>query len=119
VLATLAADTLDEACTQAIPAIEQDVMITNVSHGKVVLRVNGPLSRDLLAKSCPVDLHPRHFAPGCCARSLVADVPMVIHAYEVDGFDLYMDRSIACSAIELLVEQTAEFTPMTCARGAT
>jgi sarcosine oxidase subunit gamma len=95
-----------------------DARITDVSQGKVVLRLSGVLSRDLFAKTCPLDLRPKHFARGCCACSLVADVSMLIHAYDADGFDLFMDRSLARSVIHLLIDGSAEFASMPGHRGA-
>ena len=95
-----------------------DARITDVSQGKVVLRLSGVLSRDLFAKTCPLDLRPKHFARGCCACSLVADVSMLIHAYDADGFDLSMDRSLARSLIDLLIDESAEFASIPGHRGA-
>ena len=46
--------------------------ITDVTDGRVAFRLAGPSARDVLAKGCPLDLHPRAFPPGRCAQSLLA-----------------------------------------------
>jgi sarcosine oxidase, subunit gamma len=68
--------------------------VTDVGEGYIVYALSGPSSRDVLAKGCSVDLHPRAFTPGRCARSLLAKVPMMIHLRAADPtFELYVARS--------------------------
>jgi sarcosine oxidase subunit gamma len=74
--------------------------ITNVSDGRVALRLAGPSARDVLAKGCPLDLHPRAFASGSCAQSLLAKASVLIHLLDDEAqggptFDLYVARSFA------------------------
>ena len=91
------------------------VYLTDVSHARFVLRAAGAHVREFLAKSCPLDLHVRAFPQGACAQSLVADVPMLLHAFDDAGFDLFIERSLARSAVALLVEQAEEFSNPNCA----
>jgi sarcosine oxidase, subunit gamma len=74
--------------------------ITDVSDGRAALRLAGPNARDVLAKGCPLDLHPRVFAAGRCAQSLLAKASVLIHLLDDDAprgptFDLYVARSFA------------------------
>jgi sarcosine oxidase, subunit gamma len=73
--------------------------VIDVSDGRVALRLTGPNARDLLAKGCPLDLHPRAFASGHCAQSLLAKASVLLHLVEDDEhgptFDLYVARSFA------------------------
>jgi sarcosine oxidase, subunit gamma len=74
--------------------------ITDVSDGRVALRLGGPNARDVLAKGCPLDLHPRAFAAGRCAQSLLAKASVLLHLLDDDVrrgpvFDLYVARSFA------------------------
>jgi sarcosine oxidase, subunit gamma len=74
--------------------------IIDVSDGRVALRLAGPNARDVLAKGCPLDLHPRVFAPGSCAQSLLAKASVLLHLLDDDPgrgptFDLYVARSFA------------------------
>ena len=61
-----------------------------------MIRVTGPRARDLLAKGCPLDLHPSLFAKGACAQTVMAKAGVLIHAVD-DGptYDLYVLRSFA------------------------
>ena len=74
--------------------------ITDVTDGRVAFRVAGPSARDVLAKGCPLDLHPRAFPPGRCAQSLLAKASVLIHLVDDDpergpSFDVYVARSFA------------------------
>jgi sarcosine oxidase subunit gamma len=76
------------------------VAITDVTDGRVAFRLAGPSARDVLAKGCPLDLHPRAFPFGGCAQSLLAKASVLIHLVDDDprsgaGFDLYVARSFA------------------------
>jgi sarcosine oxidase, subunit gamma len=74
--------------------------ITEVSDGRVAFALNGPSARDVLAKGCPLDLHPRSFTSGSCAQTLLAKAPVLIHLVEDDpaagpAFEVYVARSFA------------------------
>jgi sarcosine oxidase subunit gamma len=74
--------------------------ITDVSDGRVALRLAGPNARDVLAKGCPLDLHLRVFAAGRCAQSLLAKASVLIHLPDDDAqrgptFDIYVALSFA------------------------
>jgi sarcosine oxidase subunit gamma len=72
------------------------VAVTDVSDARLIFRVSGPGTPDLLAQGCRLDLHPRAFAPGACAQTLLARVPVLLHrpADEPD-LDVYVGRSYA------------------------
>ena len=73
---------------------------TDVTDGRVALRIAGPSARDVLAKGCPLDLHARAFPPGRCAQSLLAKASVLIHLVDDEpergpAFDVYVARSFA------------------------
>jgi sarcosine oxidase, subunit gamma len=79
---------------------EVHAAIVDVSDGRTALRLAGPDARDVLAKGCPLDLHPRAFAAGSCAQTLLAKAAVLVHLVEDDprsgpAFDLYVARSFA------------------------
>ncbi len=55
--------------------------LTDLSDGLVTFTLAGPSARDVLAKGCPLDLHPRAFTPGSCARSLLAKADVLLHLH--------------------------------------
>ena len=74
--------------------------ITDLTDGRVALRVAGASARDVLAKGTPLDLHPRSFPPGSCAQTLLAKAAVLIHLLDDDpergpSFDVYVARSFA------------------------
>ena len=70
--------------------------VTEVGESRSCIEVSGPRARDLLAKACPLDLHPRVFAPGACAQSQLAKTSGLLHqTSEEPAYDLYVLRSFA------------------------
>jgi heterotetrameric sarcosine oxidase gamma subunit len=66
------------------------------------LRLTGGAAAEVLARSAPLDLHPRAFPPGAAARTLLRHVPLLMSRGET-GFDLLVPRSYARTAVEDLV----------------
>ena len=90
------------AQTQLMESLEaafdgMHVAVTDVSGGQTVITVSGPATRDVLAKGCPLDLHPAVFKPADCAQTLLAKANVTIRC--VDGespsFELTVRRSFA------------------------
>lgn len=84
--------------------------VVDVSDRACVLRLAGSRAREVLAEGCPLDLHPRRFGPGDCARSRYREAAILID--QVDGlptYDLQTPRSFAPYLWALLVEARREF----------
>ena len=72
------------------------VALTDVSGGQTVITLSGPHARDVLAKGCTLDLHPRVFGPGRCAQTLVAKSGALIRQRDKEpSFELIVRRSFA------------------------
>ena len=83
--------------------------ITDLSHARVVLRLSGAEARTALAKLCRIDVHPKAFAPGRTAQTPLGQIPALIHCVDqAPIFDLYLPRSLARSATEMLIDAAAE-----------
>jgi len=91
-------------------AVTGRAALTDLSHGRTVLRLSGPASEDVLQKLCRIDLHPRGFPAGCVAQTPLGQVTTLIHALD-DGssYDLYLPRSLAYGAVESLIDAATEF----------
>ena len=84
--------------------------VVDQSHGRAALRLSGPRARDVLAKGCRLDLHPRVFTPGMCAQSAIAQIGVLLH--QIDGsptYDLYLFAGYALDFLEWLTSSAAEF----------
>lgn len=71
--------------------------VTEVGESLCCIAVAGPKARDLIAKGCPLDLHPRAFGgTGHCAQSHLAKAAITLHQTgDEPSFDLYTRRSFA------------------------
>lgn len=84
--------------------------LTDVSHARVALNVGGRKSREMLAKGCAVDLHPRHFPEGMCVQTGIAKIGVIIHKLRNENdFALYAARSYATSLWHWLTAASAEY----------
>ena len=88
--------------------------VTDVSESRTCLRLAGPRARDLLAKGCSIDLHPRVFGPGQCAQTQLAKALVVIHqigesAEDGPAFEIYVLRSFADYLWNWLADAAQEY----------
>jgi sarcosine oxidase subunit gamma len=89
---TVASQTLYEHTARHV--CEQGIAAVNLSQRLAVLRLKGPATQAVLAKGCGLDLHPRHFPVGRCARTRFAQLPIVVDCIDATPqFDLYVGRS--------------------------
>jgi len=68
--------------------------VVELGGGQTVLRLEGSEAGELLARGCPLDLHPRVFSPGHCAQTHVAKAPALLLALQ-SGIDVVVRRSFA------------------------
>jgi sarcosine oxidase subunit gamma len=80
----------------------------DVTCARSAWRVSGARARDVLAKACPLDLHPRAFPSGSCAQSLFGHVNALFSRSD-DGFTLLAARSFANDVWRLLCESAAQY----------
>jgi sarcosine oxidase subunit gamma len=74
----------------------QHFALTDVSGGQTALHLHGSYVRDVLAKGCPIDFHPRVFGIGQCAQSHLGKAPVLIGQIEEQPyFGLIVRRSFA------------------------
>lgn len=82
----------------------QPILVTEITHGRVALRLAGARVPAVLLRHCPLDLHPDVFPTGSTARTLLGDIP--IHLSRLDdapSFRLIVDQSQAEAAWRLLL----------------
>ena len=80
------------------------------NEGRAVLRLSGRSARDVLAKGCRLDLHPRAFRPGMCAQTAIAQIGVLLHQVdERPTYDLYVAATYALDFFEWLSASAGEF----------
>lgn len=95
--------------------------VVDVTENTTVIRAAGPALRAVLAKGCPLDVHPRVFGAGQCAQTLFAQVDLLIvltadettdqgaEGTAVPSADLYVRRSFADHLWRFLLDAGQEF----------
>ena len=88
----------------------QHAALTDVSHGRAVVVLSGLHAREVLAKGCTLDLHPRVFGPGRCAQSRLAKCQALIHqTADAPEYEIHVQRSFAQYAWTWLEDAGQEF----------
>ena len=84
--------------------------VTDVTGGQTIIRLSGASAKDLLAKGCPLDIHPRVFGHGQCAQTLVAKAMVtILRVDDAPTFDLVVRRSFADYLREWLQDGAMEY----------
>lgn len=83
--------------------------VSDQSHGRVAIRINGPKARAVLSKGTPVDLHVDEFGVGKSALTQMAHVSVHLTRNGTDTFTLSVFRGFSESFWEWLTSQAAEF----------
>jgi sarcosine oxidase subunit gamma len=73
----------------------QHFALTDVSGGQTALHLHGSRVRDVLAKGCPIDFHPRVFGIGQCAQSHLGKATVLIG--QIEGSHISSSSSAAAS----------------------
>ena len=84
--------------------------MTDVSGNHARLRLTGNHAREVLAKGCSLDLHPRRFQPGRCAQTLIVRSGVILHQLDDrPSYDLLPRRSFAEYLWLWLTDAMAEY----------
>ncbi len=84
--------------------------VTVVGDGSVTFVLTGPYAQDVLAKGMTLDLD--RLGDGCCARSLLAKVPVLLHrSADEPGYEITVARSFADYARRWLEDAAFEYGP--------
>ena len=83
--------------------------VSDQSHGRVIIRIEGPKARNVLAKGTPVDLHTDEFAIGKSALTQMAHVGVHLTRVGEDAFELSVFRGFAESFWEWITTQAEEY----------
>jgi len=98
------------ACTRAAGG---RASIVDQTHGRAILSLSGARARDVLARLCRLDLHPRAFGPGPgpgrVASTTMSDISVLLHQRDdTPSFDLIIPSSFAI-AFATALRHAADF----------
>lgn len=89
-------DEADLAARLAKKLEGQHAAVTEVTEHHTMIRLSGRHARDVMAKGCAIDLHPREFGPGRCAQSHIGRVTVLFDQLdEVPTYDILVRSSFA------------------------
>ncbi|MXY18366.1 MAG: sarcosine oxidase subunit gamma [Acidobacteria bacterium] len=81
-----------------------------VGDGSVTLSLAGGRAADVLAKGMTLDLAPDRFGAGCCARSLLARVPVLLYRPgQAAVYEITVARSFSDYALRWLDDAALEY----------
>jgi heterotetrameric sarcosine oxidase gamma subunit len=93
----------------ALPELPAEIAAVPCTGGFAGLRLDGPRSRDLLAKLAAVDLHPDMLAEGDFATARLEHVRVHLQRAGADAFDLLLPVSYAEFTLGALADGALEF----------
>jgi sarcosine oxidase subunit gamma len=87
-------------------------VVVDVSAQRITLRLTGSRARDVLAKGCSIDLHPRSFGCGSSAQTTLGQAGVVLLALAESGDDyaILVRSSFAGYLADWLEDAALEFT---------
>ena len=84
--------------------------VIDISDSRTMIALSGFHARDVLAKGCGIDLHPRSLAPGHCAQSFIAKARVTLHQLDdAPSYHILVERSLAEYLWLWLADAAGEF----------
>jgi sarcosine oxidase, subunit gamma len=79
----------------------------DIGSGYTVLEIDGPRTREVLSRGCPLDLHPKMFAEGQCAQSHYFKASLTLVPLGGDRFEMIVRRSFADYFVKIMLDAAA------------
>ena len=86
-----------------------DGAVSDLTHGRVVFRLDGPAAAAVLGKGVSLDLDPGAFPAGRVAQTMIHHIDIVLHRSAETLFHLWVLRGFAESLAEWLLDAGLEF----------
>ncbi|SPA51907.1 sarcosine oxidase subunit gamma [Cupriavidus taiwanensis] len=82
----------------------------DVGSGYTVVEISGERARDVLARGCPLDLHPRVLKPGQCVQSHYFKASIVLVPTGAARFEIVVRRSFADYFCRIMLDAAKPLT---------
>jgi sarcosine oxidase subunit gamma len=89
---------------------EEYGLALDVSANRTILELEGPKSRAVLEKGCPLDVHSRRFSTGSAASTTLARVPVILWQTGESSYRLLPRSSFAEYVARWVLDAMAEYT---------
>lgn len=91
-------------------AVAGSAAVVDQSDGKVLFRISGRNARALLEKGVSVDLHPRAFAAGHVALTLLTHLSVqLVQCDDTPAYEIVLSRAFAADFWQWIEESAGEF----------
>ena len=101
--------TRDEAAARIGAALsDSDATITDISHGRTILALEGAAAAALLARCVALDLDPAAFPPGRATQTNIHHIDVLLRRVPEGSFEVWVFRSFAEALAEWLIDAGAE-----------
>jgi heterotetrameric sarcosine oxidase gamma subunit len=84
-----------------------DAAVTDISHGRTILHLEGDAAAELLSRCVALDLDTAAFPPGRVAQTAIHHVDVLIHRLTESRFEIWALRSFAESLAEWILDAGA------------
>ena len=88
-------------------AFDDDTAVTDLTHARVAIRLEGAQAVQVLLTGCAMDL--ASMTPGDCAATRLSHFQVLVECVSRDCFQLLVPRSLALAAWDWLLKARAEF----------
>lgn len=105
----IAAGALDLAATFGTALPPGEAAVTDLSHGRAMLRLQGERAAAVLTKCLALDLDMSVFPPGRAAATAIHNIDVLLHRRADSAFDLLVPRSLAESLAEWILDAGLEY----------
>lgn len=85
--------------------------VIDVSAQRTTLQLDGPLTREVLARGCAIDLDPRVSPVGTCVQTLLAQTGVVLRVLGQTSVGLLVRPSFASYLADWLIDACTEYRP--------
>ncbi|MBN3846204.1 sarcosine oxidase subunit gamma [Paraburkholderia sp. Ac-20342] len=99
------AGVLEDALVRALNGMWASAV--DVGSGYTVLELSGARVREVLARGCPLDLHPRMFGEGQCAQSFYFKASIMLIPTGAERFEVVVRRSFADYFCRIMLDAAA------------
>jgi sarcosine oxidase subunit gamma len=86
----------------------QDAAVTDISHGRTILRLEGDAAAAVLSCCVPIDFDAGVFPSDSVAQTAIHHVDVLIHRLTLSSFEIWAPRSFAVSLAEWLIDAGTE-----------
>lgn len=88
--------------------LASDAAVTDLEHGRTILRVEGPAAQKLLGRCVALDLDPVAFPIGRVAQTSIHHVDVMLHRVGSAAFQLWVLRGFGESLTEWILDAGAD-----------